>query len=69
MIADAADGADSIFESPMKNTSCWPGKQGICACFEQKMRSLRPDLKPVQALTAEFPVFLGTGNVAKQNRE
>jgi hypothetical protein len=25
--ADAADGADGIFESPMKNTSCWPGKQ------------------------------------------
>jgi hypothetical protein len=37
--------------------------------FEQKMRSLRRELQSVQALTTQFPVFLGTGNFSKQNRE
>jgi hypothetical protein len=46
-----------------------PGKQGICACLEQKMTWLCPDLQAVQALIAQFPVFLGTGNLSGQNRE
>jgi hypothetical protein len=46
-----------------------PGKQGIGASLEQKVRSLRGDLQPVEAVTAQFPVFLGTGNLSGQNRE
>jgi hypothetical protein len=44
-------------------------EQGIYACLEQKMRSFRRDLEPFQVVTPQFPVFLGTGNVSKQNRE
>jgi len=46
-----------------------PGKQGICTYLEQKMRSFRRDLQSLRAPTAQFPVFLGTGNFSKQNRE